>query len=165
MFHDVNIKKIFLSLFVALAMLNLASCATTMYQPPKIGEPTANLRGMHQRSGLFSWINAKIDAIDNKSAGLQFSASSNMHIHPGRHNITILVDFSRGAFSAGPFTAITDVTANFQAGQSYSVVASIQGSRILTWIVDGTGKTISNVAAHEYMVAPTHSTIIIPAGR
>ncbi len=141
----------------------LAGCAT-VYQPPKATEPTSMIRVKDERSGLATWTYLMVEAIDNKSAGLQLMPGK-LRIYPGVHTLTVHTQFKRGFFSGGPYEAFTDINANFKAGETYLIEAKIEGSRVLVWITNSAGTKISPVVANNYRTAPQQNTIFIPVGR
>ncbi|MBA2710400.1 MAG: hypothetical protein H0U57_07410 [Tatlockia sp.] len=152
-----------LSTVLLMAFTLLTGCAT-VYKPPKATEPTSIIRVKDERSGLATWITLKVEAIDNKSAGLQLMPGK-LRIYPGIHTLTVNTQFNRGFFSSGPFEAFTDINADFKAGETYIIEAAIEGSKVLVWISNGAGKKISPVIANNYRSAPQQNTLFIPVGR
>jgi hypothetical protein len=152
-----------LAITLLIICTTLVGCAT-IYQPPKATEPTAVIAVNNERGGFATWTQSQVEAIDNKSAGLQLM-SGKLRIYPGVHTLTIKSQFNRGFFSSGPYEAFTDIRANFQAGETYIVQATVQGSKLLVWINNSAEKQVTPVSATNYRSAPQNSTIFVPIGR
>ena len=139
----------------------LAGCAT-IYAPPKSGEPTAKIHAMSNRSGLYTWTNTEIEAIDNKSPGLTVFEGSNFNVYPGRHVITVKVSFNRG-FLSMPSDGVTDVVVNFKAGHVYTIRGDVHGSVVSAWVVNESGQKVSATSSVHYQQSPVErAPIIIP---
>lgn len=147
--------------WLSIVLAVLAGCAT-VYQPPKVNEPAAMLVVKSNSSGIATWVNPQVDAIDDKDPGFKFFASEKMRLHPGVHVLTIMTLFNRGFLSGGPYQSVCDVEANFKAGETYTVQAATKGSQVLVWITNSKGKKVSPVSSNSYQSAPrTQKTVIV----
>lgn len=150
-------------LFIILSII-LSGCAT-VYRSPKLNEPKATIRGFHNRSGLFTWLEIKVESIDNQSPGLQVITTSPLNIYPGQHKITAIINFNQSAFSSGPYTSIIDVATEFKPFENYILKAKADGSLVSLWIENSKGQRVSAVTSAPYYKASTNTTIFIPIQR
>ena len=151
--NEITVGKINSFLFLTLIAGVLSGCAT-VYAPPKLGEQSVTINDMRHRIGFDTWTNTEIDAIDNKSLGFTLFGTSKLHVHPGRHVLTVRVTFNRGLFDT-PSYGVTEVAADFKPNHTYTVKGDYQNSLVNAWVVDETGRKVSATSSTSY-----HKTVI-----
>lgn len=133
------------------------SGCTSLYHPPEKGEPTATFN-LSQQEGLYTYFRMEATSIDNKPLGLQFPMSA-FRLHPGRHVVTMNVKFRQG-FLAKENIAVIAVYADFKNNQSYHIVGKVNHDRVLAWVTDQHGTSVSMVESATYTPLVTQTVYI-----
>lgn len=154
----------FRSFFVVLVMLPtllLSSCASGFYPRPGKQEPAAIIRGTSTQKSLANWLKTKVATIDELDAGVIFSPTQPLRIHPGKHTITIYTEFCRGWFSGGALDALNEVTFTAKANHQYVVKSKAQGNKVFSWVATPQGKIVSEKASTLARYKPNNSVIVV----
>ena len=159
--------SLFIPLFACFA--TSVSCGPMYKNPPKDPAKTATLRSNETRSGLYTWANHTVEAIDNlpvNYAASWTSETKEIVVTSGVHELVMGGTFNRGFLAGGPYSARGDLRMNFKPGRNYKANGRVEGSKLAMWIEDTeTSQPVSETIRIPYQFIPqtTYTPIFIPA--
>ncbi len=149
----------------ALALFALSACASNPYKIDKDQvEGVSTIKGYSERNGLFTWLNARIDSIDNKTVNyiLKSETDYEIPVTPEKHKFVVLTEFNNQYGGACPCQSFMELEAEIEPNKNYGVKARVNGASLELWIEDLADATpITEVAKSQYFSSPRSNYVPI----